>query len=119
MAPSFVFPQSLRALEEEHEDNRLYAPNPLDIASLCPSKLEEFIKGVDTISALWEFFCFNASGTTAEQSRGAFSVLCMAAKSSSIVLGSHLQDIIDIGFGRRAKMEPLLARTACIMHCSP
>ncbi|CAB4316818.1 unnamed protein product [Prunus armeniaca] len=49
------------------------------------------------ISALWEFFCFNVSGTTAEQSRGAFPVLCMAAKSSSIVLGSHLQDIIDIG----------------------
>lgn len=66
------------------------------------------------ISALWEFFCFNVSGTTAEQSRGALSVLCMAAKSSSIVLGSHLQDIIDIGFGRWAKMEPLLARTACI-----
>ncbi|KAL6997628.1 Condensin-1 complex subunit CAP-D2 [Sarracenia purpurea var. burkii] len=38
----------------------------------------------------------------------------MAAKSSSGVLGSHLQDIIDIGFGRWAKEEPLLARTACI-----
>ncbi|KAJ9181015.1 hypothetical protein P3X46_009191 [Hevea brasiliensis] len=67
-----------------------------------------------TISALWDFFCFNISGTTAEQSRGALSVLCMAAKSSTGVLGSHLQDIIDIGFGRWAKVEPLLARTACI-----
>lgn len=38
----------------------------------------------------------------------------MAAKSSAAVLGSHLQDIIDIGFGRWAKVEPLLARTACI-----
>lgn len=66
------------------------------------------------ISALWDFFCFNISGTTAEQSRGALSVVCMAAKSSTAVLGSHLQDIIDIGFGRWAKMEPLLARTACI-----
>ncbi|KAF2289287.1 hypothetical protein GH714_034126 [Hevea brasiliensis] len=66
------------------------------------------------ISALWDFFCFNISGTTAEQSRGALSVLCMAAKSSTGVLGSHLQDIIDIGFGRWAKVEPLLARTACI-----
>lgn len=66
------------------------------------------------ISALWDFFCFNVSGTTAEQSRGALSVLCMAAKSSTGVLGSHLQDIIDIGFGRWAKVEPLLARMACI-----
>ncbi|XP_050228689.1 condensin-1 complex subunit CAP-D2 [Mercurialis annua] len=67
-----------------------------------------------TISTLWDFFCFNVSGTTAEQSRGALSVLCMAAKSSPCILGSHLQDIIDIGFGRWAKVEPLLARTACI-----
>ncbi|XP_052175354.1 condensin-1 complex subunit CAP-D2 [Diospyros lotus] len=66
------------------------------------------------ISALWDFFCFNISGTTAEQSRSALSVLCMAAKSSTGVLGSHLQDIIDIGFGRWAKSEPLLARTACL-----
>ncbi|KAJ4836103.1 hypothetical protein Tsubulata_004206 [Turnera subulata] len=66
------------------------------------------------ISALWDFFCFNINGTTAEQSRGALSILCMAAKSSTGVLGSHLQDIIDIGFGRWAKVDPLLARTACI-----
>ncbi|KAG6694385.1 hypothetical protein I3842_09G045800 [Carya illinoinensis] len=65
-------------------------------------------------SALWDFFCFNVSGTTAEQSCGALSILCMAAKSSTGVLSSHLQDIIDIGFGRWAKVEPLLARTACI-----
>lgn len=65
------------------------------------------------ISALWDFFCFNVSGTTAEQSRGALCVLCMAAKSSTRILGSHLQDIIDIGFGRWSKVEPLLARTAC------
>lgn len=38
----------------------------------------------------------------------------MAAKSSAGVLSSHLQDIIDIGFGRWAKVEPLLARTACV-----
>lgn len=38
----------------------------------------------------------------------------MAAKSSPAILGSHLQDIIDIGFGRWAKAEPLLARMACI-----
>ncbi|RVW36040.1 Condensin complex subunit 1 [Vitis vinifera] len=66
------------------------------------------------ISALWDFFCFNVSGTTAEQSRGALSVLCMAAKLSHGILVSHLQDIIDIGFGRWAKVEPLLARTACV-----
>ncbi|KAG2240838.1 hypothetical protein Bca52824_097053, partial [Brassica carinata] len=66
-----------------------------------------------TTSALWDFFCFNINGTTAEQSRGALSVLCMAAKSSSRILGSHIQDIIDIGFGRWAKVDPLLARTAC------
>ncbi|XP_038718935.1 condensin complex subunit 1 isoform X2 [Tripterygium wilfordii] len=66
------------------------------------------------ISALWDFFCFNVSGTTAEQSRGALTILCMAAKSSTGILGSHLQDIIDIGFGRWAKVEPLLARTACM-----
>ncbi|XP_030515808.1 condensin-1 complex subunit CAP-D2 [Rhodamnia argentea] len=66
------------------------------------------------VSALWDFFCFNVNGTTAEQSRGALSVLCMAAKSSAGILSSHIQDIIDIGFGRWAKLEPLLARTACI-----
>lgn len=38
----------------------------------------------------------------------------MAAKSSPGILSSHLQTIIDIGFGRWAKEEPLLARTACI-----
>lgn len=65
------------------------------------------------LSALWDLFCFNVSGTTAEQSRGALSVLCMVAKSSPSVLSSHLQDIVDIGFGRWAKVEPLLARTAC------
>ncbi|KHG09428.1 Condensin complex subunit 1 [Gossypium arboreum] len=66
------------------------------------------------ISALWDFFCFNVNGTTAEQCRGALAIICMAAKSSSAILGSHLQDIIDIGFGRWAKVDPLLARTACI-----
>ncbi|KAL6530534.1 Condensin-1 complex subunit CAP-D2 [Orobanche minor] len=66
------------------------------------------------LSALWDFFCFNISGTTAQQSRGALSVLCMAAKSSPNILSSHLQDIVDIGFGRWAKVEPLLASTACL-----
>ncbi|CAN4118527.1 unnamed protein product [Withania somnifera] len=67
-----------------------------------------------TLSALWDLFCFNIAGTTAEQSRGALSILCMAAKTSNTVLSSHLQDIIDIGFGRWAKVEPLLASTACV-----
>ncbi|KAJ0965160.1 hypothetical protein J5N97_026298 [Dioscorea zingiberensis] len=67
-----------------------------------------------TISALWDFFSFNTSGVIAAQSRGALSILCMALKSSPSILGSHLQDIVDIGFGRWAKEEPLLARTACI-----
>ncbi|KAH9319750.1 hypothetical protein KI387_021519, partial [Taxus chinensis] len=67
-----------------------------------------------TISALWDFFTFNVNGVSAERSRGALSVLCMAAKSSPKVLTSHLLNIVDIGFGRWAKEEPLLARTACI-----
>ncbi|KAK8916374.1 hypothetical protein KSP39_PZI022557 [Platanthera zijinensis] len=66
------------------------------------------------ISALWDYFSFNISGVVASQSRGALSILCMAAKSSPGILSSHLQDIIDIGFGRWAKVEPLLARTACV-----
>ncbi|PKA58621.1 hypothetical protein AXF42_Ash008908 [Apostasia shenzhenica] len=66
-----------------------------------------------TISALWDYFSFNVSGVVATQSRGALSILCMAAKSSPNILSSHLQDVIDIGFGRWAKVEPLLARTAC------
>ncbi|KAJ8760176.1 hypothetical protein K2173_011032 [Erythroxylum novogranatense] len=83
----------------------------------------EFIVGIlvskgdistSTISALWDFFCFNVNGTTAEQSRGALSVICMAAKASPGILGPHLQDIIDIGFGRWAKVDPLLARMSCI-----
>ncbi|KAF8043750.1 hypothetical protein BT93_A1921 [Corymbia citriodora subsp. variegata] len=71
-------------------------------------------KMLPLVSALWDFFCFNVNGTTAEQSRGALSVLCMAAKSSAGILSAHIQDIIDIGFGRWAKLDPLLARTACI-----
>ncbi|KAK8460996.1 hypothetical protein SEVIR_2G431300v4 [Setaria viridis] len=67
-----------------------------------------------TVSALWDYFCFNISGVKPVQSRGALSILCMAAKSSPSILGTHLQDIIDIGFGRWAKEEPLLARTACL-----
>jgi condensin complex subunit 1 len=66
------------------------------------------------ISALWDYFCFNINGVRPVQCRGALSILCMAAKSSPSILGSHLQDIVDIGFGRWAKEEPLLARTACL-----
>ncbi|XP_018677159.2 condensin-1 complex subunit CAP-D2 isoform X1 [Musa acuminata AAA Group] len=69
---------------------------------------------MSTISALWDFFIFNVNGVVAAQSRGALSILCMAAKSNPGILGSHLQDIIDIGFGHWAKEEPLLARTACV-----
>ncbi|XP_059462797.1 condensin-1 complex subunit CAP-D2-like [Corylus avellana] len=57
MAPHFFFPQTLRALEEEHEDNRLYAQNPIDIASLHPSELEEFVKGVSFDLSDKELFC--------------------------------------------------------------
>ncbi|RZS00606.1 hypothetical protein BHM03_00030349 [Ensete ventricosum] len=67
-----------------------------------------------SISALWDYFSFNVNGVVAAQSRGALSILCMAAKSNPSILGSHLQDIVDIGFGRWAKEEPLLARTACV-----
>ncbi|CAL5420709.1 unnamed protein product [Camellia sinensis] len=110
----------IRKIPVETAKNLLYLAIDSNIGDLAAL---EFIVGAlvskgditaSTISALWDFFCFNVSGTTAEQSRGALSVLCMAAKSSTGVLGSHLQDIIDIGFGRWAKVEPLLARTACL-----
>ncbi|KAJ4756213.1 Condensin complex subunit 1 [Rhynchospora pubera] len=67
-----------------------------------------------TISALWDFFSFNISGSGVHQSRGALLILCMAAKSSPSILGSHLSEIIDIGFGQWSKEDPLLARTACL-----
>ncbi|CAM6100082.1 unnamed protein product [Calypogeia fissa] len=67
-----------------------------------------------TVSALWDFFTFNAPGSTAEQSRAALTVLCMAAKSTPQILSTHLQNILDIGFGRWAKDDVLLARSACI-----
>ena len=66
------------------------------------------------VAALWDYFCFNINGVRPVQSRGALSVLCMAAKLCPSILGTHLQDIIDIGFGRWAKQDPLLARTACL-----
>ena len=66
------------------------------------------------MSALWDYFCFNINGVRPAQCRGALSILCMAAKSSPSILGTHLQDIVDIGFGRWAKEDPLLARTACL-----
>ncbi|KAI4965118.1 hypothetical protein ZWY2020_057438 [Hordeum vulgare] len=65
------------------------------------------------MSAL-DYFCFNINGVKPVQCHGALSILCMAAKSSPSILGAHLQDIVDIGFGRLAKEEPLLARTACL-----
>lgn len=66
------------------------------------------------VSALWNSFTFNAQGITADQSRAALTVLCMAAKSTPQILSSHLQNIFDIGFGRWAKDDVLLARCACI-----
>lgn len=66
------------------------------------------------ISSLWDMFCFNIPGTTPEQSRAALHILCMAAKSCPGILNSHISDVIDIGFGRWSKVDPLLARTACI-----
>ncbi|KAH7430593.1 hypothetical protein KP509_08G005100 [Ceratopteris richardii] len=67
----------------------------------------------NAIVALWDFFTFNAPGATVEQSRGALVVLSMVAKSSPKILSSHLQNVVDIGFGRWAKEDMLLARTAC------
>ena len=55
MAPHFVFPQSLRELEEDHEDNRLYAQNSTDVASLRSSELEEFVKGFSLSLTLSHF----------------------------------------------------------------
>ncbi|KAI5084153.1 hypothetical protein GOP47_0000322 [Adiantum capillus-veneris] len=67
----------------------------------------------NAVLALWDFFTFNAPGATIEQSRGALVVLAMVAKSSPKILYSHLQNVVDIGFGRWAKEDMLLARTAC------
>lgn len=67
----------------------------------------------NTVLALWDFFTFNAPGVTVEQSRGALVVLSMVAKTSPKILNSHIQNVVDIGFGRWAKEDMLLARTAC------
>eukprot|EP00250_Pteridium_aquilinum_P008672 c18119_g1_i1 orf=229-4548(+) len=67
----------------------------------------------NAVLALWDFFTFNAPGATVEQSRGALVVLSMVAKTSPKILNSHLQNVVDIGFGRWAKEDMLLARTAC------
>ena len=45
MAPYFVFPQNLKSLEEENDDNRLHVLNPTDVASLRLPEVEEFVKG--------------------------------------------------------------------------
>ncbi|BAF22440.1 condensin-1 complex subunit CAP-D2 isoform X2 [Oryza sativa Japonica Group] len=84
------------------------------LESLVSSLVSKGEISSNTITALWDYFCFHINGVKPVQSRGALSILCMAAKSSPSILGTHLQDIIDIGFGRWAKEEPLLARTACI-----
>ncbi|MCO5559135.1 hypothetical protein L7F22_012727 [Adiantum nelumboides] len=67
----------------------------------------------NAVLALWDFFTFNAPGATVEQSRGALVVLAMVAKFSPKILHSHLQNVVDVGFGRWAKEDMLLARTAC------
>ncbi|KAL6841826.1 hypothetical protein ACP4OV_028338 [Aristida adscensionis] len=84
------------------------------LESLVSSLVSKAEISPSTVSALWDYFCFNINGVRPVQSRGALSILCMAAKSSPSILSTHLQDIIDIGFGRWAKEEPLLARTACV-----
>lgn len=46
MAPHFVFPRTLQDLEQDSpEDNSLSVQNPINIASLSSSQLEEFVKG--------------------------------------------------------------------------
>ncbi|OAE32488.1 hypothetical protein AXG93_3242s1100 [Marchantia polymorpha subsp. ruderalis] len=67
-----------------------------------------------TLSALWNIFTFNAPTVTPDQCRGALAVLCMAAKSNAKILRSNIQNILDIGFGRWAKDDVMLARYACI-----
>ncbi|KAL5197064.1 hypothetical protein ABZP36_000576 [Zizania latifolia] len=84
------------------------------LESLVSSLVSKGEISSSTVSALWDYFCFHNIGVRPVQSRGALLILCMAAKSSPGILGTHLQDIIDIGFGRWAKEEPLLARTACL-----
>jgi len=42
-------------------------------------------------------------------------ILCMAAKSKPEILSTHLQSLMDIGLGRRASEDPLLARFTCIV----
>ncbi|KAG8099187.1 hypothetical protein GUJ93_ZPchr0013g37460 [Zizania palustris] len=84
------------------------------LESLISSLVSKGEISSSTVSALWDYFCFHNIGVRPVQSRGALLILCMAAKSSPSILGTHLQDIIDIGFGRWAKEEPLLARTACL-----
>ncbi|KAL2633859.1 hypothetical protein R1flu_005338 [Riccia fluitans] len=67
-----------------------------------------------TLSALWNVFIFNGQAVTPDQCRGALTVLCMAAKSNPTVLRSHVQNILDVGFGRWASADVLLARYSCI-----
>lgn len=66
------------------------------------------------MAALWNCFTFNAPDITPQKSRGALVILCMAAKSQPRIINSHLQSVMDIGLGRRAREDPLLARYACI-----
>ncbi|KAA8518000.1 hypothetical protein F0562_015474 [Nyssa sinensis] len=57
MAPPFIFPQNLHALEEDYDDGRLYAQNPITISSLRSSEIEEFVKGVSFDLSDKELFC--------------------------------------------------------------
>lgn len=66
------------------------------------------------VAALWNYFTFNAPDVTPQKSRGALVILCMASKSQPRIISSHLQSVMDIGLGRRAREDPLLARYACV-----
>lgn len=66
------------------------------------------------VAALWNYFTFNAPDVSPQKSRGALVILCMASKSQPRIISSHLQSVMDIGLGRRAREDPLLARYACI-----
>lgn len=86
----------------------------IDIQLLFTTDLSFSKSGFVQVGALWNYFTFNASDVTPQKSRGALVILCMAAKSQPRIISPHLQSVMDIGLGRRAREDPLLARYACI-----
>ncbi|XP_072035794.1 LOW QUALITY PROTEIN: condensin complex subunit 1-like [Amphiura filiformis] len=79
--------------------------------------VSEFMKSNDlppqAIQILWEYFTMKHANTTEDESRGALSILGMAARSDVKIVKSNIDVLVSVGLGERAHKDFLLAQDTC------